>query len=410
MKFTNIKKMALLGTTILGVVSLPAHAKIGDPVDVGNGVKIDPIVDARIRYETVDEPVLDADAVTIRLRSGLQISKNGFSILGEIESTLAIVDDFNDTNISNGIEPFAVVADPENVELNRLQVKYANQSFGDATLGRQRINLNDQRFVGSVGWRQNEQTFDAVSANITAIENVKFEATYANSQRTIFGFDAGPRTAFDGDYVFLGAATKLGPISIKGFSYLLDFADDEPVALTSTQTYGGTAAASFKLGDKTSLALRARYANQSDYQNNPNDFSVDYIDGWAALTVSGVKFQAGYENLGADGSGNRFQTPFSTLHKFNGWADLFLSTPAQGLEDKYAKISYNIPLLGGLNTLVAYHNFDSDIGGISFGDEIDASIAFKIETLNILLKYANYQADNFGIDTERFWFQIGYKF
>jgi len=409
MTIAKTKKFIALGASILAVTAPPAIAQSGGPVDIGNGVRIDPIIDARVRYETVDQPATDADAITVRLRSGIEIAKSGFSFLAEAEGNLAILEDFNSTTNGNG-GIFSVVADPENIELNRLQIKYANKGFGDVILGRQRINIDDQRFVGSVGWRQNEQTFDAIAANVTALKGVTFNASYSNSQRTIFGIEADNRTAFDGDFVFLGAGTKLGPINIKGFSYLLDFDADEGLGplSNSTQTYGASAAAKFNIG-KANLALRARYANQSDYQDNPNDFSADYFDGWASLSYSGFSLIGGYENLGSD-NGVGFRTPLATLHKFNGFADVFLGTPGAGLEDKYVKVKYNIPVLGGLNALVAYHNFDSDVGGISYGDEIDAVLSFKVKKANILLKYANYQADGFGVDTERFWIQAAYKF
>ncbi len=403
------KTMWISSFALIAIIAVPSYAQTAGPIAVGDGVTIDPILNARLRYETVDQPLTDADAVTIRTRSGVEIKVNGFSVLAEAEATLAIVEDFNSTTNGNG-GIFSVVADPENIELNRLQAQYANKSFGKVTVGRQRINLDDQRFVGSVGWRQNEQTFDAVSTTITALKPITFEATYSNSQRTIFGIDAGPRTAFDGDFIFLGAGAKLGPINVKGFSYLLDYDADEPLALTSTQTYGAVASGNFKLGKKVGLALRARYASQSDYQDNPNDFSVDYFDAAATLSVSKLKLTAGYENLGADNSGNAFRTPLATLHKFNGFADVFLNTPATGLEDRYVKLAGKIPLINGISASVAYHNFDSDVGNISYGDEIDATLGFKIKPFGILLKYANYNADNFAVDTERFWLQVGYSF
>ena len=41
-----------------------------------------------------------------------------------------------------------------------------------------------------------------------------------------------------------------------------------------------------------------------------------------------------------------FATPLATLHKFNGFADQFLATPSQGLEDKFLKIVKNITSKG----------------------------------------------------------------
>ena len=40
----------------------------------------------------------------------------------------------------------------------------------------------------------------------------------------------------------------------------------------------------------------------------------------------------------------QLQTPLATLHAFNGWADMFLTTPANGLQDLYFRASYTLPM------------------------------------------------------------------
>lgn len=393
------------------MIAMPcvAQAKTGDPVAVGDGVTIDPIFDLRSSFEHVDQPATDADALTIRMRAGIEIaSDTGLSFLIEGEGTLGIINDYNST--TNGNAARSVVADPENVELNRLQIGYAKKDFGKVIVGRQRINIDDQRFVGSVGWRQNEQTFDAVSATVTGLKLLTLEGTYAISQRTIFGADAGPRTAFDGNFIFLGAGLDVGPVKLKGFSYLLDYDAAEPVALTSTATYGGRATTKLPLAEGLSLDLMGSYAVQKDYKANPNNLSVDYIAGSVGTSFAGFGITAGYEKLGADGLGNRFQTPLATLHKFNGWADLFLSTPAAGLEDKYVSVSKSIKLLGGIKASAAYHDFSSDVGSVNYGTEVDAELTFKIKMFEVGIKYANYNATSFAVNTEKLWLRLGYSF
>jgi Alginate export len=373
---------------------------------------IKPILDLRLRLETVDQPTTDADAVTARMRTGIElVHKDGLSFLVEGEATLGIVNDYNST--TNGKVTRSVIADPQNTELNRLQIQYASKGKGKIVIGRQRINIDDQRFVGSVGWRQNEQTFDAVSVSLEAFKPLTFDATYAISQRTIFGVDAGPREHYDGDFVFLGAAAKVGPVNVKAFSYLIDYDPAQPVSLTSTQTYGARATTKLKLSKAFVVDLAASYAKQSDYQANPGNFSVDYIAAEASTTLAGFGLTAGYEKLGANGAGARFQTPFATLHKFNGFADLFLSTPVNGLQDYYITLGRKFPkvkALPGLNAAVTYHKFDSDKLNLKYGDEIDATLGFKISKFSIGMKYANYNSKGFGVDTKKFWFDFGYAF
>jgi len=308
-----------------------------------------------------------------------------------------------------------VVADPQNIELNRLQVQYKSKPL-TLTVGRQRINLDDQRFVGSVGWRQNEQTFDAVRGE-AKFGPITADATYSIGQRSIFGIDAGPRQGMGGDFVFLGAGAKLGPVNVKAFSYLLSY-DEAFFYGNSSQTYGARATASFPLAPKAKLNLAASYARQSNYDTNPAIYTADYVAAEAGLAYEGLGVIAGYELLGGDAAaGKSFQTPMATGHKFNGWADLFLATPQTlafgGLQDIYGGLSYKftgVKALPGLNAAVVYHRFDSDYGNVRYGDEWDASIGFKVRNIGLLAKYASYNAKGFGADTKRFWLQMEFAY
>jgi len=400
----------LLFCSVLPTVVLanPACAKEGDPVEIADGVTIDPIFNALLRYETVSQDNIpaDANAVTLGMRGGFEAKKDGFSFLVEAEGNLAIVDDYNDTIPGNGIEPFPVVADPDNVDLNRLQIGYQSGGFG-ITVGRQRINLDDQRFAGSVAWRQSEQTFDAVRGT-AKLGPVALDATYAIEQRTIFGTES-PNERFEGDFILLNGSVDLKPLKITAFSYILDY---ETRLAFSSQTYGVRASGAVSLGENVKLNLLASYARQSDVGSNPVDYSADYLAGEAGLSISGFSLKAGYEELGSDGGFAAFQTPLATLHKFNGFADLFLVTPAAGLQDVYVGAGYKLAGLvpGGVNLGVTYHQFDAAEGGADYGSEVDAVVGFKLGPVAMLAKYANYNADGFGVDKEVFWLQAGYSF
>ena len=159
-------------------------------IPVGGGITLRPLADARLRYEHVDQDGLaePADALTVRLRTGLEAATaSGFSLLAEAEATLPILADYDSG--TNGRTLFPIVADPINVELNRLQLRYRPREGFAGTLGRQRIEIDDQRFVGSVGWRQNEQTFDAVRLEARP-GPFSLDLSYAWSVRTIFGITA----------------------------------------------------------------------------------------------------------------------------------------------------------------------------------------------------------------------------
>jgi hypothetical protein len=398
-------------TVILAsAIALASPATISaQPAPQPEGFQLRPIAEVRLRYETVDQGALDAEALTVRLRAGAEARFGAFSFIAEAEGTAAPINDYNafafPSSSSQRRPQYAVISDPENIELNRLQLQYRS-GMGTITLGRQRINLDDQRWVGSVGWRQNEQTFDAIRLE-TRPGPVQADLTYAMSQRTIFGGDAGPRSAFGGDFLFAGLSARTGPLEGKLFAYLLDY-DDAFFFPNSSKTYGGILSGRIPLGANRNLSLRASYARQTDYGRNPFDYAADYWSIEGGATLAGFTIGAGWERLGSD-NGRAVQTPMATLHRFNGWADLFLTTPPAGLDDTYVSVSRRfggVRALPGLTLNLGFHQFDSSAGDIEYGTEWNASVGFRLGPVALLVKYADYDAVGFGTDTRKFWLQI----
>ncbi|MBP6626116.1 MAG: hypothetical protein KA187_01735, partial [Arenimonas sp.] len=112
---------------------------------------------------------------------------------------------------------------------------------------------------------------------------------------------------------------------------------------------------------------------------------------------------------GSDGR-SAFQTPLATLHAFNGWADKFLVTPVNGLEDRYALATGKFGsgrLQDKLAWTVAWHDYRADRGGAAYGSEWNASLGFPLPGgLVGLVKLADYRSDGFARDTLKAWFQV----
>ena len=172
------------------------------------------------------------------------------------------------------------------------------------------------------------------------------------------------------------------------------------------------ATGSFALSKATKLNLAASYARQSDWKQNPVNYAADYFTAEASIAHGSLAVTGGYEQLGSAAGIRAFQTPMATLHKFNGWADLFLVTPASGLQDFYggASVKTKVKALPGLNLAVAYHRFESDFGTVHYGNEWDASMGFKLGRMNLLAKIADYQADRFSVDTRKVWLQLEFAY
>lgn len=377
-----------------------------------------PLADVRVRYENAEQDgiIADANALTVRARLGAEVRAGEWSLLAEGEATLAPVDRY-DSGV-NGKTRFPLVADPENVELNRLQIQYRGIRDSVVTAGRQRIALDDQRFVGPVGWRQNEQTFDAIRFESTAVPGVRTDLTYAWSVRTIWGIDGrGARQqAISGGNIFANAAWTSPLGKFTGFAYLVD--QDEAAVQNyqlSSQTYGVRLEGERNLGRGASLNYALSYARQSDYRRNPNDYSADYVLAEAALRASGFTVGLAYERLGADRGlpFTSFQTPLATLHKFQGWADKFTVTPPNGVEDLYGSIAYTRKRLLGFDAVTAaiiHHRFESARLDQRYGREWDAQLSAKRGRWTVTAKAASYQAIDFATDTRKLWLQLEWAY
>jgi hypothetical protein len=365
------------------------------------------IVDWRARYESVDQTGIaeTADALTNRLRFGFQTAPLAKTrLLVEGVWIGAGVDDYNST--TNGKTQFPVVADPADfTALNRFALTNKSLEHTTLTFGRQRILLDDTRFVGNVGWRQNEQTFDALRAQLDH-KAVKVDLSYANQVNRVFGPDS-PVGRWHGDVALanVGHVFRFGTLT--GFDYFLDLTD---AAAASSNTLGLRLAGSKPLGKLGSNYVLS-YARQTDAGANPASFSVPYY-----LLEGGLTFRSkpgialGYERLGTDGT-TAFSTPLATLHAFQGWADKFLTTPAAGVEDKYLKFSYPFGQRGAfksVNVLALYHDFAAEETSTHYGDELDLQLLARTTKLTFTLKYAAYAADSLFTDTDKLWLSVDY--
>lgn len=370
-------------------------------------------LDFRYRLETVDQDGFDKNATASTLLTKLwykTANVNGFSGYLEMTNTSVIgKETYNNTVNGNSTRP--VVADPDTTELNQAYLQYSGD-MGTVRFGRQGVNLDNQRFIGTVGFRQNDQTYDAAAAIVTPSENIT----------AIYGYVWNVNRIFGGDHPYgdLDTNTHLLNLSYSGFSagkltaysYLVDL-NDEAVFGLSSATFGVRFAGKKAVSQSVKLGYEIEYASQADYKDSPLEYKADYWNAGGSLSTGGLTLGVGYEKLGSD-NGVSFKTPLATLHKFNGWADKFLTTPADGLQDFNASAAYKVPGnegLGGTLFKVIYHDFKSDVGDTDYGSEWDLLISKKLnKTFTASVKAAFYKADGFATDTDKVWFTLAAKF
>lgn len=382
-------------------------------------------VSLQYRYEDVNTATpTKAEAHTVRARVGYTTDTfNGFGAMIEAESVKALNKQFDSKATGQTANGHAVIADPESNEINQAYLSYSGVADTTVKWGRQRIILDNARFVGNVGWRQNEQTFDAFTVVNKSLPDTTITAGYITNANRIFSDDAAAPTSggFAGNHkmksTILNATYKGWSLaSITGYAYLLDYDVSTAFTANNSDTYGIRLNGSTDMGGNK-LLYTAEYAEQSDSNGNATNYTAEYVLLEAGIAVPDIAtFKVGYELLGSDtGAANtQFKTPLATLHAFNGWTDMFLVTPARGLEDVYVTVGTK---LAGINLAANYHNYQADKGAANnddYGDEWGVVATYTFEKhYTVGLKYSEYSAGDVGagyVDTEKTWLWGEFKF
>ena len=367
----------------------------------------------RPRYEFVDtaNTVDNANAYTARATLAIQADLfqiDGLSTYLEGTGVFGTGDYYSLSGLRNG-NNFNVVADPTQARFTQAYIDY---KFSDTLIraGRQDVDLDNLRFIGTVDWRQMPQTYDAVAVINNSIDGLSLLAAYIWQVNTIFDADTIKPVGdkFNTNSAILHAAYTFMPeLTVTGYGYLLEDIHD---------TWGIAATGKIGVSENANVSYRAEYAIQNDpsfTDLNPNATAdADYYNIEATLNMSGFLAGAKYEVLSAGKNANGpFTTPLATLHAHNGWADLFLGTPIDGLVDANGMIGYKAAGFGVAKLI--YHDFSSDVNGIDYGTEIDALYKNKIpgvKGLSGLIKGAWYSADQFSVDKTVVWAMLDYKF
>lgn len=362
----------------------------------------------RYRFEYVDQQnfVEDALASTLRTRINFKSGEKsgfGFFVEGDYVAELGL----NDFNAGGGNTPdrtqYPVVADVEGFDVNQAYIQWKTAGGSLLRGGRERIIYDNARFVGNVGWRQNEQTYDGVYFQHKA-GGFDLQAAWVDQVNRIFGKDVPAGQHDNNTWLLNGARAWDGIGKLTAYYYDIDNLD---AAAFSTQTYGVRFAGKHDFGG-TGLAYSAEFARQEDAHNNPVDYSANYYRVDLSADLGGITPYLGYEMLGGneDRAGAAFRTPLATLHAFNGWADKFLATPNAGLKDLFAGVKGKA---GRFNWNLVWHEFNAEDGSGSFGQEIDASVGTRFaKRYGVLLKAAWFDGKRFSgyDDTTKFWVQF----
>lgn len=371
---------------------------------------------ARARYESVeqDNVLKDADAFTLRTSLGYKTAAfHGFIGFIEFED----VTDLNGGNYEafpqTDVKEYSVVADPEGTEINQAYLAY-NGFDTEFRLGRQEITYRGapfHRFIGNVLWRQNHQSFEAFTMTNTSFTNTKLSYAYINKINTIFGDDLTTGLIDDGEidmdsHLFNIQYSGLPVGELEGYAYYLDYEEAADDNLNSTATYGLRLTGAKRINDVFTAIYTAEYSQQDDYADGEMD-QQDYYLIEVGGKYKGWLLKLSHEIQEGDGVYS-FKTPLGTNHAYQGWADMFLNTPSQGLKDTYITLLGNVL---GAKLVISYHDFETEQDGLDAGDEIDILLTKTFnEHYRLSVKYSNYNADSeytsvnaTSVDTKKLW-------
>jgi hypothetical protein len=380
------------------------------------------------RYENVDQKNIanKANAATLRLRLGYETAEyNGFGGLVQIEH-ISANDAFNSR--ANGMGTRPVVADGGITEINQAYISYSGLPQTRIKFGRQLIRLDNDRWIGNVVWRQNHQTYDGVTAVNTSLTDTTITTGYITNVNRVFSdlaVDSSNAGNFMGNHAMKSPIVNvsykgLGFAELVGYGYFLDYdRSANGAALTngfgdknSTKTIGGRIKGDAPMGDYK-LLYTAEYAGQSAYKDNPVDYNAHYTLLEGGVDTKAFQVKLGYEvlssALASNGTRKSLSTPLATLFAFNGWADVFLVTPANGLQDLYLNARTTV---AGTVLGFDFHDYKADHGGNKYGTELDLIASKRIDkTYSIGSRYARFRANgsvDLGncaacVDTNKLW-------
>lgn len=387
------------------VTTIPAQAEEGLEGQIKDG-KFG--YSFRYRLESVEQDNYVEDALASTLRARLNFKsgeKTGFGFFLEGDGVLEIgADEFNAGagNTPDRVQ-YPVVADPEGLDLNQAYIQWRTDNGTLLRGGRERIIFDNARFVGNVGWRQNEQTYDAVYLQHKK-GGFDLQAAWVGYVNRIFGRDVDAGRHKNSTWLLNGSRSWDRWGKLVAYYYGIENKD---AAAFSTNTYG-IRYTNKHASDRMTVSYGVDLAGQTDAQNSPVDYSASYYRLDLSVGVKVFTPYIGYEVLGgnANKAGSAFRTPLATLHAFNGWADKFLATPGAGLEDLFLGVKGN---LAGWNWNVVYHDFGAQDSSQGFGSEWDASIGTKFaDHYGVLFKAAWFDGDTGSPydDTTKLWIQL----
>jgi hypothetical protein len=372
-----------------------------------------PLLSLRARYENASQENIPetGEAFTLQTLLGWRTEPVwNTAVTVEAINVGRLDNDYNDGQ--NGKTQYPVIGDPDDTDINQLYVDWTGIADTRVRAGRQAILLDNVRFVGNVAFRQVMQVFNGVTVENRSLPQTRLFLGYIGRVKTV------DTREHDSGTVLLNAAYALSAQeSLVAYGYFQDqydaigaagFSGPAP-ADTSNRIVGVRADGARSVTGDWSLLYTLEYASQTDYADGDARIDADYLRLGAGGRLGNYSLRLDQERLGSNDGTYGFQTPLATRHPFQGWADQFLTTPAQGLRDTYLTGGAK---LGKAQLIAEYHRFKADSGGLDFGSELDLGVSYPLPRKIVgRVEYADYQAGDAAsgkTDLRRIWLTLSF--
>jgi hypothetical protein len=311
---------------------------------------------------------------------------------------------FNDDPADIPISPYPLLPDPRHTGLNRAYVEFTGEEGVTARLGRQRVALDNQRWVSDNDFRQVPQLFDGVTLEYAGIASTRLTAGYYRQLRSTSGETDDVRLTV------ANAAWNPRPGHTLGaFAYFHDQPATAPftgLPDESYRVYGVRAEGVAARFEAMEVPYIVELARQRPYAGGDSRIDARYWRVGAGLSTQRWTVRADYEVRGSNDGLYGLQIPLTDFYAFNGWTLKWFTVAREGLRDGW--ITGRLAV-GKLTLYAEAHRFRSDFGSLDFGRELDAGATWEILPNAVLrLQHARYDSgsDRDYADIRKTWLTL----
>lgn len=379
------------------------------PADAIAGGRL--LLQLRPRYAHVDQAdkTHAADAYTMRALLGWQ-TRSWEDLAGTVQ-LLNVGHLGPEHYASSSTQPsrYPLVRDADNTDVNRLYIDYTGIATTAIRIGRQDLILDNERMVGVKNFSQTPQVFDAVTLKNQFLPATDLFLGHFWRERTTSTTDLRSNTSL------LNARISFADrSSLAGYAYFQDQPDtgqttgfkDNSNRITGLRMDGAQ-----PIREKLNALYTAEYAHQHHYCDGDGRIDADYSRLGGGIEWNRLFIRADRERLGSNRGAYAFQTPIGSTHTFQGWADLFTTTPKEGLIDTFATLGFTVQ---SVSVYAERHQFRSDVKDIDFGHELDVRLSYPaLKSLMARLEFADYNAVSATAgkpDTRKIWVTLLYTY